>query len=939
MADDRSIRVRFIAEYQSYVQGLRTAAAETANFGREVSGHGKAVKADVEQVGRAALIMAGGTVIALGLAAKSAIDWESAWAGVTKTVDGTASQMASLEDGLRDLAGELPATHGEIAAVAEAAGALGIQTDAIEGFTKTMIDLGETTNVTADQAATSFAKIANIMGTSQTDFDRMGSTLVELGNNGASTEADILELANRLAAAGNIAGLTEADIFAMASTLASVGVEAEAGGSALSKVMTTVSDAVLDGSEKLDVFAKVAGVTADQFAASFRDDPAIAINDFVLGLGRMIESGQSLTPVFQDLELTDLRLMNALKSTAGAGDLLTQSLETGRQAWEDNNALQTEAEKRYDTTAAKMEIARNNIVDVGINIGNVLLPAVAGAAEGVSNLARGFGELEGPGAVAVTAIGGLTAGLVGTIGLVGTVGPKIVDFQKKLRTMGDGGKAVANNLGKIAMVAGTVTVGLTALSYYMGETARKAEAADERIKGFTDAIHEAGDASTGAADRIGELLAEAPELATLMDEAGVSAAELGEALVGSDADFGRMKDSLLEAGEAAGLTGEQMAILPGIIDNLRGEAQTGAEQAETLGRVMGDAGDAASDAAPKVGTLATELGLNAEEAEKARTEFEELLDAYRGAVDPLFAMLDALEANREAMGAEAEARAQAAADVAEAAEAVADAEKDLRDARGLPDNVEGIAAAEERLADARDRLTETQDGAVISAEELTSMYQDVAESALDVDVAMKELAAKIAEQPELLDTAKAMLAEWAEQGLLTADQAYIVGLQFGAAADQADKYAGDYVANAYANTDAALAAWKRLYDIIAATYKITAKGAPISIGQIEHSLGAPGAATGGVHSGLTWIGEQGPELVNLGSPSRVFPHRESMSMLGPTGLRSLNSGQTPAGSYDYSSRTENSWAPNFTIVAPSPAEAASSAAFRMRRLAAEMAAR
>jgi TP901 family phage tail tape measure protein len=253
--------------------------------------------------------------VALGASVKAAVDWESAWAGVTKTTDGTTSEMAALEDGLRDLAKELPATHGEIAAVAEAAGALGIQREAIEGFTKTMIDLGETTDLTADQAATSFARIANVMGTSQSDFDRMGSTIVALGNNGASTESEIAELAQRLSAAGAIADLSEADVFAFAETLSAVGVEAEAGGTALSKVFTSIRDAVLDGSDKLDVFAETAGMSVDEFSTAFREDAAGAITSFIEGLGGISSAGQSTTAVFKELELRSCSTPTGRRST------------------------------------------------------------------------------------------------------------------------------------------------------------------------------------------------------------------------------------------------------------------------------------------------------------------------------------------------------------------------------------------------------------------------------------------------------------------------------------------------------------------------------------------------------------------------------------------------------------------------------------------------
>src|SRR5690606_28230406 len=100
------------------------------------------------------VIFGAATLAGLGMAAKAAINWESAWAGVRKTVEGTPQQLAALEEELRGLAATLPATHGEIAAVAEAAGQLGVATPNVAEFTRVMIDLGETTNLTADEAAT-----------------------------------------------------------------------------------------------------------------------------------------------------------------------------------------------------------------------------------------------------------------------------------------------------------------------------------------------------------------------------------------------------------------------------------------------------------------------------------------------------------------------------------------------------------------------------------------------------------------------------------------------------------------------------------------------------------------------------------------------------------------------------------------------------------------
>ena len=190
--------------------------------------------ADLQTAGTAlAAVGAGLTAASVGMG-KAAMDWESAFAGVKKTVDDSTEGYAQLEGELRNLATTLPASHQEIAAVAEAAGQLGVKRDDIVGFTSTMVDLGETTNLTADEAATAIAQISNVMGTMDREgsegVERFGATLVELGNNGASTESEILEMAQRIAGAAKTVGASESDVLALSNTLASMGIRAELGG-------------------------------------------------------------------------------------------------------------------------------------------------------------------------------------------------------------------------------------------------------------------------------------------------------------------------------------------------------------------------------------------------------------------------------------------------------------------------------------------------------------------------------------------------------------------------------------------------------------------------------------------------------------------------------------------------------------------------------------
>lgn len=241
---------------------------------------------------------------------QASMDFESAITGVAKTTDLTDEELADMSDAIKAMSTEIPASTTEIAAVAEAAGQLGIQKDALLDFTRVMTMLGTATNMTAEDAATALARFANITGMSADNYDRLGAVIVDLGNNFATTESEITQMGTRLASGGKLAGLTEPQIMALAAAMSSVGIEAEAGGTAMTQTLNAIEKAVATGEDSLQSFADVAGMSADSFAEMWNTDALGALTAFIRGLGNLDEQGESAVLVLEDLGLTGIRQSN-----------------------------------------------------------------------------------------------------------------------------------------------------------------------------------------------------------------------------------------------------------------------------------------------------------------------------------------------------------------------------------------------------------------------------------------------------------------------------------------------------------------------------------------------------------------------------------------------------------------------------------------------------
>lgn len=484
----------------------------------------KGVGEKVASVGDAMTKRVTAPIAALGVGAvKAATDWETAFTGVMKTVDETATTTyADLEQAIGEMTQRTASSRETIAGVMEIAGQLGVSADEIVGFTETMVKLGDTTNLSAEEAASAIAKFANVTGMSINDADKLGAVIVDLGNNYATTEADIVSMATRLSGAGAQIGLTDAQILGLATALSSVGIEAEMGGSAMSKAMVKMQVAVETGFDQvnkvtaetgkslrdlemmsqndtkgfkeladslgmtkgelqavvtagtnLEDFAKVSNMSTEKFVSLYRDDAPAALQAFISGLGDTEGKGESTIAMLQEMGFTEVRLRDTLTRLANSQGLVTDAMQAGTDAWDENIALNEEAQKRYETTAAKNTQLQEKIKGVGVELGEKLLPKVLEFMEKLSDLIDKYDALDDTQKDAMIKFAGVAAAIGPVLSVLGrlmigmgsimTAAPKVAGaFGKISSGLGTFGTKIAGAAAKVGEFGGAVVGKLSA---------------------------------------------------------------------------------------------------------------------------------------------------------------------------------------------------------------------------------------------------------------------------------------------------------------------------------------------------------------------------------------------------------------------------------------------------------------------------------------------
>lgn len=362
----------------------------------------------IEEAGQKMLVISAATAALGYMSANAAIEFESSFTGVRKTVNATEDEFEKLERASRNMALVKPIDVNDINYAMELGGQLGIATANLEKFASVSADLDISTNMDIEDASMKLAQFMNIVGMSENDVDRLGSVIVDLGNNSATTESKIMNMAMRIAGSGSNIGMSAQQILALATSLSSVGIEAEMGGNAISTIMNRIDKDVALNTETLQVWADTAGMSAEQFSEKWRTDVMGALLDVVNGMATYRDEGGNLNTLLKDMDISYMRQVDTMQRLSRTGELVTDMVGIANNAWDQNVALTREAGRRYETTASQIQLVKNNFNEFGISMGEVMVPSIRDASEVLVDLAKWLQSLDDGTQRMIVSVAGLT---------------------------------------------------------------------------------------------------------------------------------------------------------------------------------------------------------------------------------------------------------------------------------------------------------------------------------------------------------------------------------------------------------------------------------------------------------------------------------------------------------------------------------------------------
>lgn len=392
--------------------------------------------------------MAGLAAGGLAKSASAAADFEQAMIEVQKVTDEeTAGKVA---EEVQSLANTIPLAQDELATIAADAGRFGVEgSDNIANFTESVAMMATATDLSAQEAGEAFSRLAELTDTPIAEVENLGSVVNELSNNFATSSSEIVDSMLRSSAALSQLGLSQTEISGMSAALNEVSESSQRAGTRLRRVAQEIMNP-----QNVEDLADALGMTSEEFTTMREESPMQLIRRMAQSFA---EGGQQADALRSSLSTASRQAVAGLAQNL---DGLEQGLQTSGQQMQQNTSLQREFDAATSTFNSRVQVLKNRLNNVAIEIGNNLLPHLTSLLDsilaGVETFSDFNEQTDGMAGVFIltgTAVAGLTAALWAAIpaavGLMGALSPILVPLGAIAVAVGALAAAWTTNFGNI----------------------------------------------------------------------------------------------------------------------------------------------------------------------------------------------------------------------------------------------------------------------------------------------------------------------------------------------------------------------------------------------------------------------------------------------------------------------------------------------------------
>ena len=354
-------------EFEKYQKAILKADESVGKFQRNVGNYKSAFKGGIGALRNlaGAFGLMGAGMIAKGVF-DTIRDFDKRMIEVRKTTNMTGGEIKVFRDELLQLSRDTKGislealTDGSIVA-----GQLGIKGSAnILKFTKTMAQLGVTSDIAGEESARAMAKFLAVTQTSVDEVDRIGASLTVMGNNYATTESEVLSMATEMARGSAMYGVTADQFISIATASASAGGQLESSASSLQRIFSKMNESVRTG-KNVNVWLKATGLNLDEFKKKFAESPAEVFSDFVKGLKDIKDEGGNVSGMLKQLGLDNIRVEKFMGGMINTQEQFTQAMVDSEDAYKNNTALTEEygiASESLDAKITDLSTAWDGLV-------------------------------------------------------------------------------------------------------------------------------------------------------------------------------------------------------------------------------------------------------------------------------------------------------------------------------------------------------------------------------------------------------------------------------------------------------------------------------------------------------------------------------------------------------------------------------------------------